>query len=263
MTDFNCDLKELKNKIAEKNRLEAILKELNSQYEEIKKKTAELKIITDKEQADVERLQGMSFAGLIAAIFGNREEKLTHEQQEAYLAAAKYNAAQNELETIEREIFETDKRLRDFRGCEQEYERLFEQKKAVLKASNGESAEAFQKFERKYIALETQRREINEALTAARNVRGICENIAEKLNSAENWGTYDLLAGGTFSGMIKHSRLDSAQNGVEHLQSALRRLNTELSDVNIEFGVKVNIDGFMRFADYFYDSFVVDKLVLD
>ena len=62
---------------------------------------------------------------------------------------------------------------------------------------------------------------------------------------------------------MKHSKLDEAQNGIERLQVQLRRFKTELTDVAVYANIQVNVDGFMRFADYFFDGLFVDWMVRD
>ena len=48
------------------------------------------------------------------------------------------------------------------------------------------------------------------------------------------------------------------------LQSQLRRFRTELADVGgAASGMQVSIDGFMRFADYFFDGLFVDLYIQD
>ena len=63
--------------------------------------------------------------------------------------------------------------------------------------------------------------------------------------------------------LAKHSRLDDAQESVEYLQSQLRAFRTELADVTISADFQVNIDGFLRFADYVFDGIFADWAVLD
>ena len=87
--------------------------------------------------------------------------------------------------------------------------------------------------------------------------------IDKSLSSAEGWGTWDLLGGGLISDIAKHSRLDEAQAGAEYLQMLLSRFRTELADVRINAQTgQVNVDGFLRFADYFFDGLIADWSVL-
>ena len=63
--------------------------------------------------------------------------------------------------------------------------------------------------------------------------------------------------------LAKHSKLDEAQAAVEYLQSQLRAFRTELADVTISADFQVNIDGFLRFADFFFDGLFADWAVMD
>lgn len=89
------------------------------------------------------------------------------------------------------------------------------------------------------------------------------DEILHSLDSAHGWATWDLLGGGLVADLAKHSHLDSAQAAVEQLQVELRRFKTELADVTIDADLQVSIDGFLRFADYFFDGLFVDWAVMD
>ena len=87
--------------------------------------------------------------------------------------------------------------------------------------------------------------------------------IDEKLGRAQGWGTWDMLGGGLISDLAKHSNLDEAQAGAEYLQTLLSRFRTELADVRISAQTgQVNVEGFLRFADYFFDGLIADWTVL-
>ena len=91
----------------------------------------------------------------------------------------------------------------------------------------------------------------------------MADAVLGSLDSAENWGTWDLLGGGFVADIVKHDKLDSAQEQVERLQVQLRRFGTELADVAEFAGMQVRIEGFLRFADYFFDDLFSAWAVLD
>ena len=62
---------------------------------------------------------------------------------------------------------------------------------------------------------------------------------------------------------LYHSHLDEAQELVQELQGELRQFKTELADIQISANMQVNIDGFLRFADYFFDGLFADWAVGD
>lgn len=109
-----------------------------------------------------------------------------------------------------------------------------------------------------------RKKEILEAIAAGSEALVTAEEILDDLDSAGSWATWDVFGGGIIADIAKHSHLDEAQYAVERLQSQLRRFKTELADVGgIGADVRVNVDGFLRFADYFFDGIFVDFAVMD
>lgn len=100
-------------------------------------------------------------------------------------------------------------------------------------------------------------------MAAGQDALTTADQIANSLSSAESWGIWDLAGGGLFTDLAKHGHLDDAQSSVESLQSQLRRFKTELADVTIDADFQVNIDGFLRVADYLFDGIFADWTVLD
>lgn len=50
---------------------------------------------------------------------------------------------------------------------------------------------------------------------------------------------------------------------MEDLQIALSRFHTELMDVEIPASFDVRVDGFLKFADFFFDGLLADWMVRD
>jgi len=106
-----------------------------------------------------------------------------------------------------------------------------------------------------------QYKEIVEAIEAAKDALSSLERVETQLGSARNWGIWDMLGGGFISSMVKHSKLDAAQQEMEYAKSALRRLQRELMDVDNIPDVNIQVGDFMRLADVFFDGLIVDWLV--
>ena len=69
-------LKNLQQQTLEKRRLDARLRELYAQRETLQKQTEELEQARQKEQADVDRLEGRSLAAFFYYTVGRLDEKL-------------------------------------------------------------------------------------------------------------------------------------------------------------------------------------------
>ncbi|MDO4940222.1 MAG: hypothetical protein Q4E33_00845 [Erysipelotrichaceae bacterium] len=102
--------------------------------------------------------------------------------------------------------------------------------------------------------------QVNEAILVGEKTLTIIDNILENLQSAKNWGIFDMLSNGSlFSSIFKHSKLDSAQNKMEELKYMLNNFNKELNDVIVYCNVSyVNFDEFTKFVDILFDNFFID-----
>ena len=259
MTDT---LFELRRKIASKPSLEAKLQELQDQKWEFDRKVTSLRVAFREEQADVEKLEGRSLSNYFFQVVGKLDDKLTKERQEAYAARVKLDAAERELSGIEADIAEIYAQLADVRRAQEQYDAALAQKRYDLRASDTPEGQKIRDMEQKLAALQSYKQEIREAINAGSSARGTADQILRELDSARNWNTWDTFGGGGIvTHVAKHSHLDSAQDLTEELQRKLRKLKTELADIKITADTQVNIDGFLRFADYFFDGLFADWAV--
>ena len=261
---FDSSLSELQQKVALKKQLEAKLNDLRNQRKVFDKKVIELRVEHRSEQEDVEKLEGRSLANYFYQLFGKLDEKLSEERREASAAKVKLDAAERELAAVDCEIEEIQSQLQELYGCEQAYTAALEAKRNAVKTSGTPTAAQILELEEKIAFLESQKKEIREAISAGHSAMGTADSVLSELEDADGWNTWDMLGGGgIITHMAKHSHLDEAQEKVEQLQSKLRRFKTELADIDIHADMQVSIDGFLRFADYFFDGLFADWAVGD
>lgn len=261
MTEYR-DLQQLQQEVAQKAGLEAKLSELQAQRREYDRQVISLRVAFREEQEDVERLEGRSLANYFFQVIGKMDDKLDQERQEAYAAKVKLDVAERELALIEADVADIQKQLSDIRVAEAHYAEGLKKKRSALKESGAAAADQIIETEQKIAAWEAQRKEIREAISAGHSARRTADRILSELESADNWNTWDILGGGgIITHMAKHGHLDEAQNMVSQLQSQLRRFKTELADIQISAAMQVNVDGFLRFADYFFDGLFADWAV--
>lgn len=264
MSVYGADLKELQRRAARKVQLDNQLRELKEQRRELEAKVEELAAIKHDEQAGVDRLESGGLAALFYSLIGKGEEKLDKERAEAAAAAVKYEAAARELANVEDDLERFRAERRELENADEEYRRALEARAEELRRSGSGAGRELLRIEAEIAAEESRKEEIVEAIAAGSDALNTAQAILDELGDAEGWATWDLIGGGLISDLAKHSHLDSAQNNVALLQSQLRRFKTELADVGSSVsGLQVNIDGFMRFADYFFDGLFVDWMVLD
>ena len=261
---YDDKLRELREKVLRKKQLEAEVAELERQYYDFKAHVEELDKIRIKENEDVERIEGGSFAALVYYVIGKKDEKLDKERAEAYAAAAKYDAAAKELAEIDKELAARRNELGTVFDSELRYREAAAEKTFALKKVGGETAQEIMRREENILYLEKQTQELRESAAATVRALGTAGSVLGLLTSAEKLGWYDVFGGGgLIADEFKHSYLDDAQFMTEKLQSDIRRVKTELADVKINADMKVNIEGFDRFADYFFDGIFSNWNVLD
>lgn len=263
MTYFDERLKELHRQKLQKKRLQAMELELERQRAEAGKKAAELNEIKEKEQLDVDKLEGKSIKALFATLAGNKDEKLSQERQEAYAAAMKYDAALRDLQGIMRDLEHCKIELENIEGIEEEYEHLLEERKNSLKQEASRRSNEVIILEKQMEDLSHEIVELEEALDVGYRAFDLIESIVSELQEAYNYAEMDLYMKGYWVEMQKHEHIHNAENIIENLRNELRRFKTELADVNIEGDIQIEMDDFSEFADWFFDNIFTDWDIKD
>ena len=104
-------------------------------------------------------------------------------------------------------------------------------------------------------------REVQEAIDAGEQALRSLKTAREKLNSAGNWGLVDIFGGNTISGLMKHMKVNNASRCVDDARRDLATFRDELGDIRDVENLNIDIDGFLTFADFFFDGFVADIFV--
>ena len=255
-------IKELQQKAALKQSLETKLNELYNQRREYDRKAISLRVAFSLEQDDVNKLEERSLRNYFYHAFGMMDEKINRHRQEAQAAKLKLEAGEAELAGIDVDIAEIQSQLAQVRIAQQLLEQAMKDRRSELKAAGTEAGMQILELEQEIAGLEVRKKEIKEAISAGYSARATADHILQELNSADGWNTWDLIGGGgIITHMEKHGHLDEAQDLVGELQSRLRRFKTELADIQISANVQVNVDSFLRFADYFFDGLFADLTV--
>lgn len=106
-----------------------------------------------------------------------------------------------------------------------------------------------------------ERREVAEAVAAGRRALASLEEAADALDSASNWGLFDLVAGGLLSSLVKHARLGDARDSLERARADLYAFTRELSDVRGIEELRVDVGGLAATVDVLLDNPFVDLYV--
>lgn len=263
MANYDERLRLLREQVSRKKQIEAQLIELRKQRNELSAKEMKLRGFMLSEQSDVDHLEGGSLASFFYNVIGKMDEKLNKEREEAYAAKVKHDAAVSELRLAEHDISSLEGELDELFGCEIELEKVMDEKMQAIKDSGSAHGAEILRLEEKIHSHENQIRELREAIQAGERALATTNSITQSLDDAEGWGTFDLLGGGLIADIAKHGHLDDAQREVNELQHQLRSFKTELADVAVDANMQISIDGFLGFADFFFDGLFADWAVMD
>lgn len=258
MSEYGEKVRILKEKVLRKAHLEKLLEELDIQRADLEDKVYRYGLTKAREQKEADRLEGRSLTAFVYTVIGKKEEKLEKEQREAKEAAVRYDAAARELDAVKSDIERYGAELLSLKTCEAELESATAAAVAEIKGSDKPEREEIFRLEQERAVLLNKLRELDEAVAAGDTAHKTVSEIKIKLDKAVNMGEWDLFGGGMLPDIMKHGYLDEAQGLVEKLQTELRRFKTELADVQFDADFRINEDGFLRFADYFFDGFFVD-----
>lgn len=104
-------------------------------------------------------------------------------------------------------------------------------------------------------------KEIDEAIASGEAALFSLKEAQNKLNSARNWGIFDMLGGGLITDLVKHSKMNDASAYLEEAKRDLLVFQRELQDVQGAIDLKVDVSEFLTFADFFFDGFIMDYVV--
>ena len=103
--------------------------------------------------------------------------------------------------------------------------------------------------------------EIQEAIDVGDKVLNCLSQVRDSLKSARGWGVWDMLGGGLISNLVKHSHIDKAKGTSSEVQNLLSQFKNELADIQITSDINIEISGFSKFADFFFDGLLADWFV--
>lgn len=256
--DLNERMAELKEQGRKKEKWENRLNQLKQEVSRLEKSRQEARNRLAAEEKDVDRLTGMSLSNMLYTMIGKKMEKLDEEQREVVSARLRYEEADRAVRDAEEQIGQLERQLQEVKFWKNDYDRIFQSKEKQILDSDPELMDLAER----QAVLSVEVRELDEAARAGRSVQDDLARAEEGLQSARNWGTYDMLGGGMLSTHIKHGRIDEAMDHIYAAQTNLRRFEKELQDVGGSLNTAgLEVGGLLKFSDYFFDGLIADWMV--
>ena len=100
--------------------------------------------------------------------------------------------------------------------------------------------------------------QVEKALSTVNRLIPLVEEAECHFKSARNWSFLDVLGGGFIVDLIKHRKLSQATDSMNEIDFLMRQLHSELGSIEVPNDYKMNIGGFLTFADFFFDGIFVD-----
>lgn len=260
-SEINAKLVAMHNELRKKAKFNTQLADYQKELETIEETLSELRGQFQLEKRDVEKLERMSLTNLFATIFGTKVEKLSKEKTEMTVAQHKLEEAVKTKKEIDEAINALKHNLQSLKNTENEYQQLLLQKEYMIKTSANPIAEKVFELSDREGALRANLIELDEAYAAGERVELALHDAIKSLEKAESWGTWDMLGGGTLTGVAKHQNIDKAENSLHQAQTSMRQFQKELLDIQDSAFPEVDISGMLRFADFFFDGFIADYMV--
>lgn len=260
---LNEQLIEIKENIQMKDKLSKMLECLKL---EIKNKKIDLQLLEQslmQEEGDIKKLEGLSIASIFYSVLGNKTERINKEKKEFLEAKLKYEDCKYQILHLKQEEENTKNKLKAIGMPEYDYEILLKKIEELIIHIDMEKAAKLTELSDIQAELNHNIKEVQEAINAGDDVLSALNGMISSLKSAEGWGTWDMLGGGTIATMVKHSKIDEAKDAASEVQCCLNSFNRELADVSqiSSVNLDINISGFETFADYFFDGLISDWMV--
>ncbi len=256
--EINQQLEEAQQQVFRRNKLSAMITELREQQKVLVDRVEDSKNVLEQEQEDVDRLENKSLTHLFYSVLGKLGDQVEKERGEALAAKLKYDQAVNELEQLKHQINLLEEEFAKYRDSQRIYDSLFAKKKEHMLNSHSDTGEQILKLTEELNRARNNQSEIDEAIRAGEEVSSHIDSALKSLDSAEGWGTWDLLGGGLVSDLMKHSHIDEAKGEADVIQRKLSHFRAELADVRIQNDIHFETDGFGKFADFFFDGLIAD-----
>lgn len=240
-----------------KNNLLAIENEISN----TEKTFEELKNKLSKEKKDVDKLESFTLSYIYFKMKGNIDEKISKEKFEFLEAQAKYIECEDYLKRLllnKKEILNEISQLGDLNL---KYNHLLNKSSDYILSLNNDKSKNVSKILEKIKFISIEKREIQEALFEGDRLIPYIDNAISSLNSAKNWGIYDMMGGDLIATMAKRSKMSDASNALNSIKIMLNRYNSELNDLSEDISVSLNLDSFSGFMDYFFDNFFTDYFI--
>ena len=256
LNEINIKLKKLKNDVSLKSTLNCDIEMLDNNLNKEEKELRYLERQLNKEKKQMDDLNKLSISNIFTSIFKNKKSKKENQEKEYLDAKVKYEKQLLIVNSLREKIKIKRNELDKIENCEEEYDKLMDEKINVLKLQGDY-------FTKEKIRLLDEK--LNEYLKINEDIRKthkIGKNLLEEVKLAKDdlewskkWGKVDMVAKDSMSSIAKQNKIRKVKLKFENIEKLINQFNKELEDIkinNLEFS---NITFAM---DIFFDNIFTD-----
>lgn len=241
-----------------RNELQALEQEIEEQKEEESYWARKLRDYSQQR----DKLDRLTWSNLFHTLTLKKREQIDEWDEAVVRAKLKYEEAAATVEDMEEEIREKRQAILQLGDLRRKYNRLLEEKKQLMEEHGSVMNEKLYSTLEEKELLRAYLKELREAIHVGETVVSALQQAENSMNSARNWGTFDMLGGGMIATAIKRSNMNDGNSYIHEAQKRMRRFEKELKDVQYySQDLKVETGSLLTFADYFFDGLIVDWLV--
>jgi hypothetical protein len=215
-------------------------------------------------EQDVERLEHLSLARVLAALHGAREDALAREKAEAQAARYRYAEAQQRLDAVRAELANLEARLAELAEAGRAYADALAAKERYLMTSADPRRGRLLALAEERGRLAAELGELRRAVEDADAAGEALAEVRDRLGTAANWSAFDTYFDhGIVANAIKHDRIDQAAQAAREADRRLAALRSDLAELGgLEpTAPRLEIGSGFRLADIFFNSLFTDLAV--
>ncbi|OIN56137.1 hypothetical protein [Arsenicibacter rosenii] len=218
--------------------------------------------IWQREQADVDRLQRLSWASLYYDFLNRKEQQLTKEEAEARQAHARFDSINAGLEATRARCHDLQQQLTPFSTVDADYDYLIRQKQQAMASRTDETARQYQQQLDEVERLDRKQNELTEAEHAGKMLLNEVLRLNKLLAEARSRGNWDLFLNSSLISYAKYQTLDEVRDQTFAVNHRLKLFQQEYADLGRTTALNLLLTSNMtRFVDIFFDNIFTDWAV--
>ena len=251
--------------ISQRTSRDHIRRQLTQSESLAKQLDADLKAQYDswqREQADVDRLQRLSWASLYYDFLNRKEQQLTKEEAEAQQAHARFDSINATLEATRARCHDLQQQLAPFSTVDAAYDSLIRQKQEAMARRTDETARRYQRQVEETERLDRKQKELVEAEQAGKLLLNDVMRLNKLLAEARSRGNWDLFLDSSLISYAKYQTLDKVRDQTFAVNHRLTLFQQEYADLGRTAPLnQLLTSNTTRFVDIFFDNIFTDWAV--